>query len=102
MRSQWKPPLQMIWVRIHWIFNGKIVYALNDKMLMNPASVQKLLTTPVAYQALGEDYLFTTGIYSRNEGCYLIKLGADPYLKASDLKTLIKNIGPEPQRIFVV
>ena len=93
--------IESIAVSIKNADNGKSVYSLNDKMLMNPASVQKLLTTPVAYQVLGEDYLFTTGIYSRSEGCYLIKLGADPYLKASDLKTLIKNIGPDVQRVFI-
>lgn len=81
--------------------NGKIVYSLNDKMLMNPASVQKVLTTPVSYEILGEDYLFSTGIYSRGEDCYLLKLGADPYLTAKDLKTLVKNLTPETQRVFI-
>ena len=93
--------IESIAVSIKNADSGKIIYALNDKMLMNPASVQKILTTPVAYDILGEDYLFTTGIYSRNEGCYLIKLGADPYLKSSDLKTLIKNINSEAQVIFI-
>ena len=79
----------------------KVVYALNDKMLMNPASVQKVLTTPVSYEVLGADYLFTTGIYSRGEDCYLLKLGADPYLTAKDLKVLAKNIVPDTKRIFI-
>lgn len=81
--------------------NGKVIYALNDKMLMNPASVQKVLTTPVAYEILGEDYLFRTGVYLRNEDCYVIKLGADPYLSSKDLKTLVKNIKPSAQRVFI-
>ncbi len=93
--------IESIAVSIKNAENGKVIYALNDKMLMNPASVQKVLTTPVVYETLGEDYLFTTGIYSRNDECYLIELGADPYLKASDLKTLIKNIKPEAQRVFI-
>ena len=81
--------------------NGKVIYSFNDKMLMNPASVQKILTTPVAVETLGQDYLFKTSLYSRNDNCYVLKLGADPYLSAKNLKNLIKNIKPETQRIFI-
>ena len=81
--------------------SGKVVYALNDKILMNPASVQKILTTPVVYEVLGEDYLFRTMLYSRGEDCYVLKLGADPYLSAKELKNLISNIKPNPQRVFI-
>ena len=52
----------------------KVVYALNDKMLMNPASVQKILTTPVILETLGEDYEFSTDLYHRGKNQYLIKL----------------------------
>ena len=40
--------------------SGKVVYSLNDKILMHPASVQKMLTLPAAIDALGEDYEFKT------------------------------------------
>ena len=93
--------IESIAVSIKNANNGKIIYALNDKMLMNPASVQKVLTTPVSYEALGEDYLFKTTLFSRNDTCYLLKLGADPYLKSSELKDLVKNIKPETERIFI-
>ena len=93
--------IESIAVSIKNAGNNKVVYALNDKMLMSPASVQKVLTTPVSYETLGGDYLFKTGIYSRNEGCYVIKLGADPYLSSKDLKALVKNVKPESQRIFI-
>ena len=93
--------IESIAVSIKDADSGKVIYSLNDKMLMNPASVQKVLTTPVSAEILGEDYLFTTGIYKRGEEAYLIKLGADPYLKASDLKTLIKNVKPETQKIYI-
>ncbi len=93
--------IESIAVSIKNADNGKIIYSLNDKMLMNPASVQKILTTPVAYEVLGKDYLFKTGLYARNKDCYVLKLGADPYLSAKDLKTLIKNVKPETQRIFI-
>ena len=93
--------MESIAVSIKNVNNGKIIYALNDKILMNPASVQKVLTTPVAYETLGEDYLFKTELYARGENCYLLKLGADPYLSSKDLKNLVKNIKPETQRIFI-
>ena len=54
--------IESIAVSIKNAENGKVIYALNDKMLMNPASVQKVLTTPVSVETLGEDYLFNSGL----------------------------------------
>lgn len=93
--------IESIAVSIKNAETGKVVYSLNDKMLMNPASVQKVLTTPVSVEILGENYLFKTGLYSRNEDCYLLKLGADPFLDSKDLKTLARNIKSDTQRVFV-
>lgn len=93
--------IESIAVSIKNADNGKEIYSLNDKMLMNPASVQKILTTPVAYEILGKEYNFKTTLYSRGENCYLLKLGADPYLSANDLKTLVKKINPQIQQLFI-
>ena len=82
--------------------DGKNVYSLNEKILMTPASVQKILTTPVAVETLGKDYEFKTELYKKEEGTYLIKLGADPYLSFKDLKTLVANIDKtEPKKMFI-
>ena len=81
--------------------SGKPVYELNEKMLMHPASVQKLLTLPAAVDALGEDYEFTTKIYKRNSGSFVVKLGADPYLTSDDLKKLVNNVNLETKRIYI-
>jgi len=81
--------------------NGKVVYSLNDKMLMNPASVQKVLTAPVCAEVLGDDYKFATAIYSRDTGSYIIKLGADPYLTSSDLGKLVNNIPVDSKKIYI-
>ena len=81
---------------------NKTAYELNEKILMHPASVQKALTIIPAVETLGEDYQFTTTIYKRDNESFLIKLGADPYLKSSDLRTLAKNITPDlTKRIFI-
>ena len=72
--------------------NGKVVYSLNDKIMMNPASVQKVLTMTAAEQILGGDYKFSTELYSRGKDSYLLKLSGDPYLRYSDLKSLTKGI----------
>lgn len=80
--------------------NGKVIYSLNDKMLMNPASVQKVLTTPVVVDTLGEDYEFSTEIYSRGNEA-ILKLGADPYLSSKNLKTLVGKLSKDTTRIYI-
>ena len=81
--------------------SGKPVYELNEKILMHPASVQKLLTLIPAMEILGDDYEFTTSVYSRGEGEYVIKLGADPYLQSSDLKKLVKKMDLETRKVYI-
>ncbi len=88
-------------VSIKDLNTGKPVYELNEKILMHPASVQKILTLVPAIDVLGEDYEFTTEIYKRGEDAYLIKLGADPYFTSSDLKKLVNNIDLDAKKIFI-
>ena len=88
-------------ISIKELNSGKPVYELNEKILMHPASVQKILTLIPAVDTLGENYEFTTTLYERRGNNYIIKLGADPYLTSSDLKELIKDINPETQKIYI-
>ena len=74
--------------------NGKVVYSLNEKVLMNPASVQKVLTTPVSVETLGDDYEFITEIYSRGYED-VIRLGADTYLTSKNLTSLVGKLNKE-------
>ena len=74
---------------------GKVVYQKNEKILIHPASMQKILTIVPIVEILGEDYNFKTQLYSRGKNGYLIKLGADPYLTSDDLGSLIKKINIE-------
>ena len=68
-------------VSVESIDSGVTVYGKNDRILMNPASVQKVLTTPVSVETLGMNYKFCTKLYQRGNDTYIIKLGADPYLR---------------------
>lgn len=81
--------------------NGNVVFSLNDKIMMNPASVQKILTIPAAAQTLGEDYKFSTTLYSRGGDSYLLKLSGDPYLTYSDLKHLTKAVKASTKNIYI-
>ena len=74
---------------------GKIVYQKNEKILIHPASMQKILTIVPIVETLGEDYNFKTQLYSRGKDGYLFKLGADPYLTSDDISSLINKINVE-------
>ncbi len=82
-------------ISIKNVDSGKVVYSINDKILVHPASVQKMMTIVPIVEELGEDYNFKTSIYSRGKNGYVIKLGADPYLTYSDLENLLKKINSE-------
>ena len=88
-------------ISIRDLNNGKIVYALNDQIMMNPASVQKAITMTAANATLGKDYKFITELYSDNNDSYVIKLSGDPYLKYSDLKSLTKSIKKGAKNIYI-
>ena len=81
--------------------NGKVIYALNDKILMNPASVQKLLTTPASVDTLGDNFEFSTELYSRGDDSYILKLSADPYFTSSNLNSLIRNIPRTNKKFYI-
>lgn len=88
-------------ISIRDLNNGKIVYSLNDQIMMNPASVQKAITMTAANATLGKDYKFITELYSDNNDSYVIKLSGDPYLKYSDLKSLTKSIKKGAKNIYI-
>ena len=85
--------------------SGKTVYELNSKNPMNPASTLKVVTLASSLDVLGYDYNFTTALYKNTDNELVLRLGADPFLKSSDLKTLFnaaksKNI-IQPKHIKV-
>ena len=81
---------------------GKIIFEQNERVLMHPASVQKILTIIPIVEALGDDYSFKTELYNRKNNECVIKLGADPYLTSSDLENITKKINAEKvQKIYI-
>ena len=75
---------------------GKIVYELNEKTQISPASTQKIITTTPAFMMLGDDYKFSTKLYKNNNNEYLFVLGADPYLTSKELDKLVRCMSKEP------
>ena len=88
-------------VSIKDLNTGKVVYQLNEKILMHPASIQKILTLPPAVEVLGEDYEFSTEIYKRDDNTFLFKLGADPYLTTSDLSKLASKLTLDTKKVLI-
>ena len=71
--------------------SGKILYKLNDKKPVNPASTLKVVTLAASLNELGEDYEFSTKLYKDTNNTLTLKLGADPFLTSKDLRTLLKT-----------
>lgn len=70
---------------------GKVIYEHNSKKPMIPASTLKAVTYTYSLDTLGDDYNFSTQLYKNNNNELILKLGADPYLKTKDLKSLLKS-----------
>lgn len=82
---------------------NKLLFKHNEKLLLRPASNQKILTTAAAYLFLGKDYKFKTSVYHTGEikdsicyGDIYIVGGLDPDFSSNNLDSLvyvIKNNG---------
>lgn len=75
------------------------VYSKNEKLLLRPASVQKIFTTGAALKFLGPDYTFKTGFYYTGEiedsvckGDIYIIGGFDPDFTNRDLDSIVNVI----------
>ncbi len=80
--------------------SGSVVYSLNEKMPMTPASTLKLITTSAAVDTLGLDYKYLTTLYKSTNNDLYLKLSGDPLLTSSDLDKLVsaaaaKEIAPK-------
>ena len=79
--------------------DNKPLYQHNEKLLLRPASNQKILTTAAAYLFLGPDYKFKTSVYHTGEikdsvcsGDLFVVGGFDPDFTTNDLDSLVREI----------
>ena len=86
-------------VDIYDLTSGETLYKKNEKMLFNPASNMKILTTVSALSFLEPDYKFYTSLYysgnilnnELNGDLYVIGRG-DPIFNTGDLDSLVNEI----------
>lgn len=87
-------------IAIRDVKSGNVVYSLNSKTPMTPASTLKLLTTAAAIDTLEDDFKYVTTLYKSSNNDLYIKLSGDPLLTYGDLLKLVetarlKNIEPK-------
>ncbi len=71
--------------------NGKVLYQHNQNTPRVPASTLKAVTSTVAEDTLGKDFIFTTSLYKTINNELLLKLSGDPHFTKSDLNKLLKT-----------
>ncbi len=86
-------------ISVYDLTENESIYQHNEKLLLRPASNQKILTTGAAYLFLGDDYNFKTSVYHTGEikdslcnGDIYIVGGFDPDFKSTDLDSLVRKI----------
>lgn len=72
--------------------NGDVIYKRNEKKLLNPASILKVLTYGAAYKTLGSDYKFETAFYKDGANNLYLKLSGDSMLTSNDLVNLLNKL----------
>lgn len=80
--------------------SGNVVFSMNEKAPMLPASTLKIITSSAAVDTLGADYKYKTKLYKSTNNDLYLKLSGDPLLESSNLDKLIesansKNIVPK-------
>lgn len=86
-------------ISVYDLTENKPLFNHNEKLLLHPASNQKILTTAAGYLFLGENYKFTTSIFHTGEikdsicsGDIYIVGGLDPDFTSRDLDSLVSEI----------
>lgn len=84
------PPAN-VGVKIVSLTNNRELYSLNERMLFNPASNQKLYTSAAALSLLGTDATFPTVVTADTaRKRIIITGGGDPILSTADLDSIAK------------
>lgn len=80
-------------------FNGKTLVTHNEKTMMNPASVMKLVTTYAALDMLGPSYMWNTAVFVDGQvksgvlhGSLYIRGSGDPSLTTDRMRDLLLQV----------
>ncbi len=94
-----KPPQSHIGVMIKDLQTNRLIYRHNPHTLALPASTQKLLTAVSAISVLGEEFRFTTGLYTNGNivdgalmGDLYFLFSGDPTLDRVHLQMLLNAL----------
>jgi len=88
------PPCN-VGIKIVSLSRNETLYALNEHMLFNPASNQKLFTTAAALSTLGVDASFPTVVSADTTRNLIVIAGfGDPLLSTADLDSLARLCAP--------
>ncbi len=82
------------------VTTGKVLYAHNPDLLLNPASNVKLVTSAAALALLGPEYRYSTRLYAEHDalrghtvrGPLYLEGGGDPDLVTADLYELASDL----------
>jgi serine-type D-Ala-D-Ala carboxypeptidase/endopeptidase (penicillin-binding protein 4) len=88
-------PPSNVGISIVSLTRGEHLYSLNDHMVFNPASNEKLLTTATALANLGTSYSFSTAVFADTaRHLVLLKGFGDPLTSTGDLDSLARRVAP--------
>jgi serine-type D-Ala-D-Ala carboxypeptidase/endopeptidase (penicillin-binding protein 4) len=86
-------------IDVYDLTSEKPVYSKNEKLLVRPASIEKIFTTSAALKFLDSDYSFKTSVYHTGEiedsvctGNIFIVGKFDPDFSISNLDSLVREI----------
>jgi len=89
----------IISVQAHNLSEDVQIYKANERLLLRPASNEKVMTTAAGLLFLGEDYSFTTSVYYTGEikdsvctGDLYFVGGCDPDFTSADLAFVVAKI----------
>lgn len=71
---------------------GQRLIAINADKPLVPASIIKILTAMAAMDLLGEDYRFSTGLYTNDRGDLAIRGFGDPFLVSDEIRIIAQRL----------
>ena len=94
------PPGSVFSIQVRDPSSGEVLFEKGADLNLVPASVLKVLTATLAYDALGNDFRYSTRIMAQNrpsrqgvvKGGVILSFSGDPSLKHEDVEALIQRM----------